>query len=63
MGTAVGGFPPPKLFAREASPEEVIEHVLDNSELEPLDGWQSEWGLRIDTPRSRRHLRSPETPT
>lgn len=49
MGAAVGGFPPPKPFQREESPEEVIERVMQESELDALDGWESRWGFRVDT--------------
>jgi hypothetical protein len=49
MGAAVGGFPPPKMFAREELPEEVIERVMEESELDALDGWESSWGLLVDS--------------
>ena len=50
MGAAFGGFPPPKLFAREELPEEVIENVIDESEVE-AQAEETAWGRRytVDT--------------
>lgn len=61
LGCAVGGFPPPRPFTREELPEEVMERVISQTEVESIDGWESEWGLRVDEPRVSAHLRSPES--
>ena len=57
-GAAVGGFPPPRLFAREELPEEVIVRVLDDQVPDEPEGIVAEWGLRV----TRRTLDGPFRP-
>jgi hypothetical protein len=52
-GATFAGFPPPRLFEREESPEEAIVRVLEEDFTpDQADGVLSEWGLRVKTSSS-----------
>ena len=62
LGSAVGGFPPPRRFEAEEMPEEVMERVLEAFEFEDFTGEEQQLARR-DEVVSPPHLRTPESPS
>ena len=59
MGSAFGGFPPPRIYTPEREPDEVMERVVDHDELE--EGEHSELELVVTRRAPVPRLRTPET--
>lgn len=53
-GAAFAGFPPPRLFEREESPEEMVVRILEEEPAPPEDdGILAEAGMRVRVPGDR----------
>lgn len=50
FGAAFAGFPPPRSFQREETPEDVLIHLLDDEFDGDHDSVLSEWGFRVSSP-------------
>lgn len=52
FGASVGGFPPPRRFAREEQPAEELVRVLEDEFVPERRDVLEEWGFRVVDPLS-----------